>query len=42
MSSFRSELKQLFHLMLPILYPFAQAGFGLIDTIMVGIYLQLI
>ena len=36
-TSFRSELKQLFHLMLPILITqFAQAGFGLIDTIMAG------
>ncbi|WP_288422270.1 multidrug efflux MATE transporter AbeM [uncultured Acinetobacter sp.] len=36
-TSFRTELKQLFHLMLPILITqFAQAGFGLIDTIMAG------
>ena len=33
----RFELKQLFHLMLPILVTqFAYAGFGLIDTIMAG------
>ena len=33
----RFELKQLFHLMLPILITqFAQAGLGLIDTIMAG------
>ena len=33
----RFELKQLFHLMIPILVTqFAQAGFGLIDTIMAG------
>lgn len=33
----RFELKQLFHLMLPILVTqFAQAGFGLIDSIMAG------
>lgn len=33
----RFELKQLFHLMIPILITqFAQAGFGLIDTIMAG------
>ena len=31
------ELKKLFHLMFPILITqFAQAGFGLIDTIMAG------
>jgi MATE family multidrug resistance protein len=35
--STRYELKQLFHLMLPILITqFAQAGLGLIDTIMAG------
>ena len=35
--STRYELKQLFHLMLPILVTqFAQAGLGLIDTIMAG------
>lgn len=35
--SFKLELKQLFHLMLPILITqFAQAGLGLIDTIMAG------
>lgn len=33
----RFELKQLFHLMIPILITqFAQAGLGLIDTIMAG------
>lgn len=33
----RFQLKQLFHLMIPILVTqFAQAGFGLIDTIMAG------
>jgi Na+-driven multidrug efflux pump len=33
----RYELKQLFHLMLPILVTqFSQAGLGLIDTIMAG------
>ena len=33
----RFELKQLFHLMFPILITqFAQAGLGLIDTIMAG------
>mgnify|MGYP002662272008 CR=1 FL=1 len=33
----RFELKQLFNLMIPILITqFAQAGFGLIDTIMAG------
>lgn len=33
----RYELKQLFHLMLPILFTqFSQAGLGLIDTIMAG------
>ena len=36
-TSKRYELKQLFHLMLPILITqFAQAGLGLIDTIMAG------
>ncbi|MDR7016769.1 MATE family efflux transporter [Acinetobacter sp. 3657] len=36
-TSARFELKHLFHLMLPILMTqFAQAGFGLIDTIMAG------
>ena len=36
-TSTRYELKQLFHLMLPILITqFAQAGLGLIDTIMAG------
>ena len=33
----RFELKQLFHLMIPILITqFSQAGLGLIDTIMAG------
>ena len=36
-SHFTFELKQLLHLMIPILVTqFAQAGFGLIDTIMAG------
>ncbi len=36
-TSSKYELKQLFHLMIPILITqFAQAGFGLIDTIMAG------
>ena len=36
-TSTRYELKQLFQLMIPILVTqFAQAGFGLIDTIMAG------
>jgi MATE family multidrug resistance protein len=36
-AGFRFELKQLFHLMWPILITqFAQAGLGLIDTIMAG------
>ncbi len=36
-SSTRFELKQLFHLMLPILLTqFSQAGLGFIDTVMAG------